>query len=200
MPLKKGSFIKDDALAGIAIFNNCIISDRKVRMIANIIRNENVNKALAILNCNQKSCVRDIKKLLLNAVTNLETKCEKLKVNLFNTNELYISTINVDSASMIKRTLPAPHGRAFRINKRRSHIVIVVKPENKNIEKINTKENSTNESNTTTNKKKEKELDENIKKNTPEKTKNNKNLTNKVNLKDKNNNNKKENGTESKSN
>ena len=198
MPLKKGNFVKDDELAGIAIYNNCIISDRKVRMIANIIRKENVNKALAILGCNQKSCVRDIKKLLLNAVTNLETKCEKLKVDLFNTNELYISTINVDSANMIKRTLPAPHGRAFRINKRRSHIVIVVKPENK--KENNTSKDSSEKKEIKTMVKKEKTSTKNTEKSVLKENKNKENLTSKVNLKDKNNNNKIENGTESKSN
>ena len=179
MPLKKGNFVKDDELAGIAIYNNCIISDRKVRMIANIIRKENVNKALAILGCNQKSCVRDIKKLLLNAVTNLETKCEKLKVDLFNTSELYISTINVDSANMIKRTLPAPHGRAFRINKRRSHIVIVVKPENK--KENNTSKDSSEKKEVKTRVKKEKASTKNTEKSVLKENKNKENLTSKVN-------------------
>ena len=105
MPLKKGNFVKDDELAGIAIYNNCIISDRKVRMIANIIRKENVNKALAILGCNQKSCVRDIKKLLLNAVTNLETKCEKLKVDLFNKDKTFGKLLSFSTIALMIESL-----------------------------------------------------------------------------------------------
>lgn len=204
MPLKKGYFIKEDELAGIAIHNNCVIAERKVRMIADIIRNENVNKALSILERNQKSCVRDIKVLITNAITNLQNKCVNLKIDLFNTNELYIATINVDKASMLKRTLPAPHGRVLRINKRRSHIVVVVKPQKKtNIEKPSElKEKVENENEL--NKKLE---DKTIKKNLNKKNgsannenKNIENLGNNTNLKDKNNNNKNKNGTESKSN
>ena len=84
-----------------------------------------------ILSCNQKKCTDLFKKLLLSAVSNCEKKCEKLKTNICDIKDLYISKICVDAASMLKRTLPAPHGRAMRVRKRRSHVFIVVEPKNK---------------------------------------------------------------------
>jgi len=101
-----------------------------MRLIADLIRNESVDNAFSILSCNQKKCTDLFKKLLSSAVSNCEKKCESLKTNICDIKDLYISKICVDSASMLKRTLPAPHGRAFRIRKRRSHVFLVVEPKN----------------------------------------------------------------------
>jgi large subunit ribosomal protein L22 len=131
MGITKGKvFNKTEGISGVAILNDSIVGPRKMRLIADLIRNESVDNAFSILSCNQKKCTDLFKKLLLSAVSNCEKKCESLKTNICSYNELYISKICVDSASMLKRTLPAPHGRAFRIRKRRSHVFLVVEPKN----------------------------------------------------------------------
>jgi len=131
MGITKGKvFNKTDGVSGIAILNDSIVGPRKMRLIADLIRNESVDNAFSILSCNQKKCTDLFKKLLSSAVSNCEKKCESLKTNICDIKDLYISKICVDSASMLKRTLPAPHGRAFRIRKRRSHVFLVVEPKN----------------------------------------------------------------------
>ena len=131
MGITKGKvFNKTEGISGVAILNDSIVGPRKMRLIADLIRNESVDNAFSILSCNQKKCTDLFKKLLLSAVSNCEKKCESLKTDICSSKELYISKICVDSASMLKRTLPAPHGRAFRIRKRRSHVFLVVEPKN----------------------------------------------------------------------
>jgi large subunit ribosomal protein L22 len=133
-------FNKTDSISGVAILNDSIIGPRKMRLIADLIRNESVDNAFSILSCNQKRCTDLFKKLLLSAVSNCEKKCESLKTDICDTKDLYISKICVDSAGMLKRTLPAPHGRAFRIRKRRSHVFLVVEPKN-SIKNLDNKKN-----------------------------------------------------------
>ena len=142
MSITKGKvFNEGDNVNGIAILNNSIVAPRKMRLIADLIRNESVSNAFLILSCNQKKTTDLFRKLLLSAVSNCEKKCEKLKTNICDIKDLYISKICVDGASMLKRTLPAPHGRAMRVRKRRSHVFIVVEPKNKveNKDKVETK-------------------------------------------------------------
>lgn len=151
MGITKGKvFNKTEGVSGVAILNNSIVGPRKMRLIADLIRNESVDSAFSILSCNQKKCTDLFKKLLSSAVSNCEKKCESLKTNICDVKDLYISKICVDSASMLKRTLPAPHGRAFRIRKRRSHVFLVVEPKNSINEKDSKKvKKETNEEKST---------------------------------------------------
>ena len=131
MGITKGKvFNKTEGVSGVAILNDSNVGPRKMRLIADLIRNESVDNAFSILSCDQKKCTDLFKKLLLSAVSNCERKCESLKTDICDTKDLFISKICVDSATMLKRTLPAPHGRAFRIRKRRSHVFLVVEPKN----------------------------------------------------------------------
>ena len=128
MGITKGKvFNKTDSISGVAILNDSIIGPRKMRLIADLIRNESVDNAFSILSCNQKRCTDLFKKLLLSAVSNCEKKCESLKTDICDAKDLYISKICVDSAGMLKR-------------KRRSHVFLVVEPKN-SIKNLDNKKN-----------------------------------------------------------
>ena len=106
-----------------AKLNNCPTSPRKMRLVADIIRGEEVEKALNILKFNAKEASGRLEKLLLSAIANWESKNEGS--NIENSN-LYIKEITVDSGRMLKRIQPAPQGRAHRIRKRSNHVTIVL--------------------------------------------------------------------------
>jgi large subunit ribosomal protein L22 len=106
-----------------AKLNNCPTSPRKMRLVADIIRGEDVEKALNILKFNAKEASGRLEKLLLSAIANWESKNEGSNIESSN---LYIKEITVDSGRMLKRIQPAPQGRAHRIRKRSNHVTIVL--------------------------------------------------------------------------
>jgi len=121
--------IKADAMKearkkiAFAKLNNCPTSPRKMRLIADLIRGLDADKALAELKLNPKEASGRMEKLLLSALANWETKNEGQRMDEAN---LYVSEIKVDSARMLKRVQPAPQGRAHRIRKRSNHVTLVV--------------------------------------------------------------------------
>ena len=115
-----------EGISGIAFLRKCVIAPRKMRMVADLIRGKNVVLALNILKCEQKKCSVYFKKLLLSAMANYQRKCEMKKIEDLNTKDLVISTLKVDGDGMLKRLLPAPQGRAFRIRRRLSNVSIIV--------------------------------------------------------------------------
>ena len=110
-----------------AKLNNCPTSPRKMRLVADLVRGEEVNKALAILKFNSKEASRRIEKLLLSALANWESKNEDADVEQAN---LFVKEIRVDSAGMLKRLRPAPQGRAHRIRKRSNHVTLILGSQN----------------------------------------------------------------------
>jgi large subunit ribosomal protein L22 len=106
-----------------AKLNNCPTSPRKMRLVADIIRGEDVEKALNILKFNAKEASVRLEKLLLSAIANWESKNEGSNIESSN---LYDKEITVDSGRMLKRIQPAPQGRAHRIRKRSNHVTIVL--------------------------------------------------------------------------
>ena len=121
--------IKADAMKearkkiAFAKLNNCPTSPRKMRLIADLIRGLDADKALAELKLNPKEASGRMEKLLLSALANWEAKNEGKRMDEAN---LYVSEIKVDSARMLKRVQPAPQGRAHRIRKRSNHVTLVV--------------------------------------------------------------------------
>jgi large subunit ribosomal protein L22 len=113
-----------------AKLNNCPTSPRKMRLVADLIRGVQVEKALAILKFNSKESSRRLEKLLLSAVANWQSKNEDASVE---DADLFIKEIRVDGGSMLKRLRPAPQGRAHRIRKRSNHVTLVL-GSNNNIE------------------------------------------------------------------
>tara|TARA_B100000900_G_scaffold202163_1_gene171355 strand:+ start:5459 stop:5869 length:411 start_codon:yes stop_codon:yes gene_type:complete len=106
-----------------AKLNNCPTSPRKMRLIADLIRGMDVERALAELEHNPKEASGRMQKLLLSALSNWEAKNEGKRMD---DNNLYVSEVKVDSARMLKRIQPAPQGRAHRIRKRSNHVTLVV--------------------------------------------------------------------------
>lgn len=106
-----------------AILKKCPTSPRKMRLVADLIRGEEVLKALDILRFNPKEASGRLEKLLKSAIANWENKNEGKKPE---DHFLYIKEIRVDSASMLKRYRPAPQGRAHRIRKRSNHVTLYI--------------------------------------------------------------------------
>jgi large subunit ribosomal protein L22 len=106
-----------------AKLNNCPTSPRKMRLIADLIRGLDADRALAELKLNPKEASTRMEKLLLSALANWETKNEGKRMD---ENNLYVSEVKVDSGRMLKRVQPAPQGRAHRIRKRSNHVTLVV--------------------------------------------------------------------------
>ncbi len=106
-----------------AKLNNCPTSPRKMRLVADLVRGEKVDKALSILKFNNKEASGRLEKLLLSAIANWQAKNEDADVE---SAELFVKEIKVDSGSMLKRLRPAPQGRAHRIRKRSNHVTLVV--------------------------------------------------------------------------
>ena len=112
-----------------AKLNNCPTSPRKMRLIADLIRGMDAEKALAELKLNPKEASSRMEKLLLSALANWEAKNDGKRMDQEN---LFISEVKVDSGRMLKRIQPAPQGRAHRIRKRSNHVTIVVDSREKN--------------------------------------------------------------------
>lgn len=105
-----------------AKLNNVPSSPRKMRYVADMVRGKEVFKALGILKFSNKEAAQKVEKLLRSAIANWEQKNEKKAEN----GELYIKTIYVDCAPMLKRLRPAPQGRGYRIRKRSNHVTLFV--------------------------------------------------------------------------
>ncbi|MGB3182287.1 MAG: 50S ribosomal protein L22 [Cyclobacteriaceae bacterium] len=110
-------------MEAIAKLNNVPTSPRKMRLVADIIRGERVNKALGILKYHPRESASRLEKLLLSAISNWQSKNEDARLE---ESDLYIKEIFVDSGRILKRLRPAPQGRAHRIRKRSNHVTIVV--------------------------------------------------------------------------
>lgn len=103
-----------------ATLNYIRISPRKVGIVLDLIRNKPVDLADAILRHTPKAACEHLQKLLKSAVANAENNFNMDK------NSLYISQCFVSPGPTLKRMRPGPHGRAYRILKRTSHITLVV--------------------------------------------------------------------------
>lgn len=112
-----------------AVLKNCPTSPRKMRLVADQVRGEEVNKALDILKFSQKEASNRLEKLVLSAISNWQVKNEGVRIE---DSHLFIREIFVDSARMLKRLRPAPQGRAHRIRKRSNHVTVVLDSVNKN--------------------------------------------------------------------
>jgi len=111
-----------------AKLNNCPTSPRKMRLVADQVRGEKVDKALQILKFSPKEASRRLEKLLVSAIANWQAKNEDADIEEAN---LFVKEIRVDGGSMLKRLRPAPQGRAHRIRKRSNHVTLVVDSINK---------------------------------------------------------------------
>jgi len=106
----------------IAKLSNSPHSPRKTRTVADLIRGQEVMRALNILKYNLKAPSARLEKLIQAAIANWEAKTG----DKIDEGKAYVKTITVDSARMVKRLRPAPQGRGYRIRKRSNHVTVVI--------------------------------------------------------------------------
>lgn len=107
----------------MAVLRNCPTSTRKMRKVAELVRGENVEIALHILEHSPQEASERLRKLLLSAIANWQTKNEGVRLE---ESQLFVKTIMVDGGRMLKRIQPAPQGRAFRVRKRSNHVTLTL--------------------------------------------------------------------------
>lgn len=95
------------------------IAPRKVRIVVDIIRGKRVGEALNILQYTRKAAAEPVAKLLKSAIANAEKAGR-------NVDGLIVSTITVDQGPTQRRFMPRALGRAFRINKKSSHVQVIL--------------------------------------------------------------------------
>ena len=111
-----------------AKLRNVPTSPRKMRLVADMVRGQEVFKALGILKFSNKEAAQRVEKLLRSAIANWEQKNERKAEQ----GELFVTTIFVDCAPMLKRLRPAPQGRGYRIRKRSNHVTLFVDTKDNN--------------------------------------------------------------------
>ena len=111
-----------------AKLNNCPTSPRKTRLVADIIRGQKVEYALHILKNSPAQASEKLRKLLLSAIANWQTKNEGVRIE---DSDLFIKEIFVDGGRMLKRIHTAPQGRAHRIRKRSNHVTLIIDDRNR---------------------------------------------------------------------
>ena len=116
---KRKEALKDVAFAKLT---NIPSSPRKMRLVADMIRGVEVNRALGLLKFSNKEAAAQLYKLLKSAIANWEAKNNQQ----VEAGTLKVSTIQVNCAPMLKRLRPAPQGRGYRIRKRANHVTLIV--------------------------------------------------------------------------
>jgi len=106
-----------------ARLNDSPIAPRKMRLVADLVRGVEVNKALNILQHNAKNASTSLEKLLRSAIANWEQKNEGKSIE---EERLIVRSIEVGGGAMLKRIQAAPQGRAHRVRKRSNHVTIIV--------------------------------------------------------------------------
>ncbi len=106
-----------------AVLRNCPTSPRKMRYVVDMIRGQEINRALDILKFSNKEVAERVEKLLMSAIANWQQKNSGARIDESN---LIVSEVKVDGGRMIKRMRTAPQGRAYRIQKRSNHVTLVV--------------------------------------------------------------------------
>jgi len=97
------------------------VSPQKARLVVDLIRGKNAGEAINILRFTKKRASHEIEKVLRSAISNAEQKSEHLDVD-----RLVVSRVYVNEGPRTKRVRPAPMGRAYRYQRRMSHITVVV--------------------------------------------------------------------------
>jgi len=124
----------------MASLNNCPTSPRKMRLVADMIRGMEVQKALFLLKNSGKEASGRLEKLLQSALSNWEQKNEGSQMD---DASLVVQEVQVNGGRMLKRVQPAPQGRAHRVRKRSNHVMLIVgSAEQITVETVNTVENN----------------------------------------------------------
>ena len=105
-----------------AKLNDVPSSPRKMRLVVDMIRGMEVNRALGTLRYSNKAASKDVEKVLRSAIANWEQKNDRKAEE----GELFVTTAFVDEGVTLKRMRPAPQGRGYRIRKRSNHVTLYV--------------------------------------------------------------------------
>jgi large subunit ribosomal protein L22 len=116
--------VRKEALKSVSFakLNNVPSSPRKMRLVVDMIRGMEVFRALGVLRYSNKEAAAKVEKLLRSAIANWEQKNERKAEG----GELYVTSVNVDCSTTLKRMRPAPQGRGYRIRKRSNHVTLFV--------------------------------------------------------------------------
>ena len=121
--IKAEEIKKENKQKYFAKLQNCPTSPRKMRLVADLIRGVDIERALNILSHSSKEASGKLHKLLKSAIKNWESKNEGVRIENSN---LFVKEVFVDGGRSLKRILPAPQGRAHRIKKRSNHVTVVI--------------------------------------------------------------------------
>ena len=122
----------------MAVLNNCPSSPRKMRLVVEMIRGVEVNRALDILRFSTKEPAKKVEKLLLSAISNWQKKNEEVRIEKSN---LFVREVFVNGGRQLKRLRPAPQGRGYRIRKRSNHVTIILDNHENSQEQVESKTN-----------------------------------------------------------
>ncbi len=126
----------------IARLRNVPTSPRKMRLVADLVRGMDVEKAMHVLQHTNKEAAGRLFKLVRSAVANWEVKNEGKRIE---DNALYIKEVSVDSGRMLKRVQPAPQGRAYRVRKRSNHVTLILGNRLDDMNQVEVSESENNE-------------------------------------------------------
>ena len=118
---------KDTVIEAKAVARHVRVTPMKARRMVDLIRGQQVTEAVAVLTFAPQSASDPVKKVLESAVANARVKADKAS-EAFDERNLVVSAAFVDEGPTMKRFRPRAQGRAARINKRTSHITVVVTP------------------------------------------------------------------------
>ncbi len=96
-----------------------------MRLVIDLIRGKNAHEALGILRFSTHHASKDAELALRSAISNLINKATERQKNV-DPETLYVKEVFVNQGTTMKRMLPAPQGRAYRMRKRSNHLTIVV--------------------------------------------------------------------------
>lgn len=102
---------------------NVPTSARKMRLVTERIKGQRVTHALATLKYSKREAAVRLEKLLLSAIANWQSKNQEIPIEEAG---LFVKTVQVDDARMLKRLRPAPQGRAHRVRKRSNHVTLIL--------------------------------------------------------------------------
>jgi len=111
-----------DVTTAKAVLNNIRHTPQKARRVVDLIRGQRADQALNVLKFAPQAAGQDVYTLLASAVANAKQKNPALR----DASELWVTEALVDEGITMKRFRPRAQGRGFRINKRSSHITVVV--------------------------------------------------------------------------
>ncbi len=118
---------QDPATEVRAVARHVRVTPQKARRVIDLIRGKNATDAVSILRFAPQGAAEPIRKVLESAIANARVKADKT-AERFDERELVVASAFIDEGPTMKRFRPRAQGRAGRINKRTSHITVVVAP------------------------------------------------------------------------